>query len=155
MVEALVTVVDNIEAEDVNASIEIVNVEKVVTAEEKQELDALPVREQLLTFLSVIGFEAQVNQTLQASEESLSEAAIALKERIQARIAEMDEESYAAFETLLLESFPQETIEIDGVEYNFFIIEMVVRTGDEVRIERYGFRKEGEDWIFTQLEIAE
>ena len=49
----------------------------------------------------------------------------------------------------------KETIEIDGVEYNFFIIEMVVRTGDEVRIERYGFRKEGEDWIFTQLEIAE
>ena len=155
MVEALVKVVDTIAAEEENASIQIVNVERVVTAEEKAALDVLPVREQILTFLSVIGFEKQVNATLEAAGEALSDPAQALKAQILERIAAMSEEEYAAFEETLLASFPQEIIEIDGVEYTFFIIELEVRVGSEVRIERYGFRQEGEDWIFTRLEIAQ
>ena len=66
----------------------------------------------------------------------------------------MDEAAYAEFEATLLESFPQEMIEIDGVEYSFFVLELEVRTGDGVRYERYGFRREGEEWIFTRLEIG-
>ena len=64
MVETLVTVVDTIAKEDASASIQIVNVECVVTTEEKQALDTLPVKEQILTFLSVIGFEEQVDVAL-------------------------------------------------------------------------------------------
>ncbi len=41
------------------------------------------------------------------------------------------------------------------MEYTFFVIELEVRVGDAVRIERYGFRLEGEAWIFTRLEIAQ
>ena len=67
----------------------------------------------------------------------------------------MDEASYAQFEATLLESFPQESIEIDGVEYNFFVLEIEVRMGDSVRYERYSFRREGDEWIFTRLEIGE
>ena len=155
MVEALVTVVDTIVAEEESASVEIVHVERVVTAEEKAALDVLPAREQLLTVLSVIGFEEQVENTLQTAGETLSEPAQALKSQIQERIAAMSAEEYAAFEETLLASFPQETIEIDGEEYTFFVIELEVRVGDAVRVERYGFRQEGEEWIFTRLEIAE
>ena len=158
MAEALATVADNIaaagEAEGVAAGIEIVNAEKIVTAAEKAALDALPVREQILTFLSVIGFEEQVNRALETAGEILSEPALALKAQIQERIAAMSEQEYAAFEAVLLENFPQEAIEIDGEEYIFFIIELEVRVGDSVRIERYGFRREGDEWIFAQLEIA-
>ena len=158
MAEALATIADNIaaagEAEGVAVDIEIVNAEKIVTAAEKAALDALPVREQILTFLSVIGFEEQVNRTLETAGEILSEPALALKAQIQERIAAMSEQEYAAFEAVLLESFPQEAIEIDGEEYIFFIIELEVRVGDSVRIERYGFRREGDEWIFAQLEIA-
>lgn len=158
MAEALATIADNIaaagEAEGVAVGIEIVNAEKIVTAAEKAALDALPVREQILTFLSVIGFEEQVNRTLETAGEILSEPALALKAQIQERIAAMSEQEYAAFEAVLLESFPQEAIEIDGEEYIFFIIELEVRVGDSVRIERYGFRREGDEWIFAQLEIA-
>ena len=158
MAEALATIADNIaaagEAEGVAVGIEIVNAEKIVTAAEKAALDALPVREQILTFLSVIGFEEQVNRTLETAGEILSEPALALKAQIQERIAAMSEQEYAAFEAVLLENFPQEAIEIDGEEYIFFIIELEVRVGDSVRIERYGFRREGDEWIFAQLEIA-
>ena len=152
MVETVLAVAEAIEGE--SASIGIVNVEKVILPEEKAALDALPVREQLLTFLSVIGFEEQVNAALAADADGLSAEAVALKEQIQSRIAAMDEAAYAEFEATLLESFPQETIEIDGVEYSFFVLELEVRMGDEVRYERYGFRREGEEWIFTRLEIG-
>ena len=155
MVETLVTVVDTIAKEDASASIQIVNVERVVTTEEKQAFDTLPVKEQILTFLSVIGFEEQVDAALETTGEALSESAQALKAQIQERIAAMSEEEYAAFEQALLTSFPQQTVEVDGVEYTFFVIELEVRVGDTVRIERYGFRQEDEAWIFTRLEIAE
>ena len=155
MVETLVTVVDTIAKEDASASIQIANVERVVTTEEKQALDTLPVKEQILTFLSVIGFEEQVDAALETTGEALSESAQALKAQIQERIAAMSEEEYAAFEQALLTSFPQQTVEVDGVEYTFFVIELEVRVGDTVRIERYGFRQEDEAWIFTRLEIAE
>ena len=61
----------------------------------------------------------------------------------------------AAFEETLLSAFPQEVIELDGVEYTFFVLELEVRVGDAVRIERYGFRLEGGEWIFTRLEVAD
>ncbi len=155
MVETLVTVVDTIAKEDASASIQIVNVERLVTTEEKQALDTLPVKEQILTFLSVIGFEEQVDAALETTGEALSESAQALKAQIQERIAAMSEEEYAAFEQALLTSFPQQTVEVDGVEYTFFVIELEVRVGDAVRIERYGFRQEDEAWIFTRLEVAD
>ncbi|WP_417018984.1 hypothetical protein, partial [Anaerotruncus massiliensis (ex Liu et al. 2021)] len=84
-----------------------------------------------------------------------SESAQALKAQIQERIAAMSEEEYAAFEQALLTSFPQQTVEVDGVEYTFFVLELEVRVGDAVRIERYGFRLEGGEWIFTRLEVAD
>ena len=155
MVETLVTVVDTIAKEDASASIQIVNVERVVTAEEKRALDALPVKEQIYTFLSVIGFEAQVDEALSSGGETLSEPALALKAQIQERVAAMTEQERVAFEETLLSSFPQEVIELDGVEYTFFVLELEVRVGDAVRIERYGFRLEGGEWIFTRLEVAD
>ena len=152
MVETVLAVAEAIEGE--SASIGIVNVEKVILPEEKAALDALPVREQLLTFLSVIGFEEQVNAAMAADADGLSAEAVALKEQIQSRIAAMDAAAYAEFKAALLESFPQEAIEIDDVEYSFFVLELEVRTGDEVRYERYGFRMEDGAWIFTRLEIG-
>jgi len=115
----------------------------------------LPVKEQMLTFLAVIGFEEQVNESLEAQQTEMSAEAVALKEQIKQRIDAMTEEEKAAFETTLMESFPSQQVLIDGVEYTFFVIEIEVRRGDEVRIERYGFRHEGEEWIFTKLFIEE
>ena len=155
MVETMMTVADALETESEPVTIQIVNIEKVITTEEKEVLEQLPVKEQLLTFLSVIGFEAQVNQAMEASESSFSLEAEALKAQIQTRIESMDEAARAEFETALLESFPQEVVVIDGVEYNFFVLEIEVRVGDSIRYERYGFRREGDEWIFTRLEIGE
>ena len=148
------SVSESIQAEE-GATVQISNVESVITAQESQALSALPAKEQILTFLSVVGFEQQVEQALTTTGEALSEPAQALKAQIQERIVSMSEEEYAAFEEALLANFPQQTVEVDGVEYAFFVIELEVRVGDAVRIERYGFRQEDEAWIFTRLEIAE
>ena len=155
MVETMMTVADALEAETEAATVQIVNVEKVLTAKEREALERLSVKEQMLTFLSVIGFEAQVNAAMEASESNFSPEAEALKTQIQTRIETMDEAAREEFEAALRESFPQEVVVIDGVEYNFFVLEIEVRVGDSVRYERYSFRREGDEWIFTRLEIGE
>lgn len=155
LVETMVTVAEALEAEGENVTVEIVNLDKLITAEEKAALNELTMREQLLTFLSVIGFEEQVNAALESQQQSLSDGATALKAQILDRLSAMDEAERAQFEAMLLENFAQENIVIDGVEYSFFVLEIEVSRGDELRIERYGFRREGEEWIFTRLEIAE
>lgn len=141
-------------AEAEGAIVEIVNAGKLLTAEELSALEALPAREQLLTFLSVMGFEEQVNRALAAAEEELSAEAVALKERILMRIDAMGDGERSAFDELLRTCFPQETIRDGGAEYRCFVLELELRTGDALRRERYGFRQEGEEWIFIRLEIA-
>ena len=154
LVEAISAVAEELENQSANVQVQLANVEKVVTTGEKAKLDALPLKEQMFTVLSVIGFEDVVSRTLEAEGQELSAEAQALKEEIQARVAAMTEAEYAEFEAMLLESFPQETVVIDGVEYTFFTLELEVREGDTVRYERYGFRLEGDEWILTRLEVA-
>lgn len=150
MMKTLLTAVDALEKE--GTSTRIVNLEKVLTDDEVEALEALPMREQLLTFLSVIGFEDQVNAALAADEAVLSPEAEALKAQIQARIQAMDETAYAEFESALMENFAQENIMIDGVDYTVFVLELEVRADGALRYERYGFRHEGDEWLFTRLE---
>ena len=125
--------------------------EKLLTAEEMQVLEKLSKEEQVLTLLCAIGFEEQVEAVLDAKDEKLSEEAAALLEQIRARIAEMDADEYAAFEVLLQECFEQETIEVDGAEYTFYIVEVDVTDGDALTVEYYSFRYEEGSWIRFQL----
>ena len=43
----------------------------------------------------------------------------------------------------------------DGVEYNFFVLEIEIITEEGTRLERYGFREEEGIWIFAQLSVAD
>lgn len=153
--ETVIAIAESLEAEGEQVSMEIMNIEKVITVEEKAVLDTLTMKEQLLTFLSVIGFEDQVNDSLVATGEALSEEAMQLKQTILERVNTLDEAARTEFEKTLMESFPQETVVIDGQEYTFFVLEIEVRRGETVRIERYGFRNEDDEWILTKLEISQ
>ena len=153
MVETLSTVAEALETEE--AQVTIANVEKIVTPEEKAALDQLPLREQMLTVLCAIGFEEQVTEALAGEGVSLSEEAEALKEQILARIDAMNEEEKAAFQQMLEENFPVETVEMDGMEYRFFVFEVEIETEEGLRRERYGFREEAGAWIFVKLSVAE
>ena len=158
MAETLVTAIDVIEQENEGASvsISIVNVEKVVTAEEKAELDALPAKEQILVLLSAIGYDTEVQAALSSMDMELSTEAIALTQAIQERIATASDEEKAAFEALLLECFPVETVMIDGEPVDYFVIELQVEVDGEIHFERYGFRfDENGEWIFARLSISE
>ncbi len=153
MVETLSIVAQALESEKARAA--IVNVEKIVTEEEKAVLERLSLQEQMLTVLCAIGFEDQVKEALAAENVTLSPEAEALKEQILARIAAMDEEERAAFQKLLEENFPIETVEMDGVEYRFFVLEVSVETEEGTHSERYGFREEEGAWIFVKLSVAD
>ena len=158
MAETLVTAIDAIERENEGASvsISIVNVEKVVTADDKAALDALPAKEQILVLLSAIGYDTEVQATLSSMDMELSTEAIALTQAIQERIATASDEEKAAFEALLLECFPVETVMIDGEPVDYFVIELQVEVDGEIHFERYGFRfDENGEWIFARLSISE
>ncbi len=126
-----------------------------IAERDEAALDQLPLREQMLTVLCAIGFEEQVTEALAGEGVSLSEEAEALKEQILARIDAMNEEEKAAFQQMLEENFPVETVEMDGMEYRFFVFEVEIETEEGLRRERYGFREEAGAWIFVKLSVAE
>ena len=157
IVTTLVTAIEQIGLENVGkeTSIEIRNVEKVITETEKVVFDTLPAKEQVLVLLSSIGYETEVASALSSMDMTLSEDAVALTASIQERLANASEEEKAAFEQMLTDSFPVETITIDGVEYEYFVIELIVDIDGDVHVERYGFRfDENGEWIFSKLSIG-
>lgn len=154
MVDAMLTVVNTIVTEREAAQIQIVNFDKILTAEENTAITQMKPQEQLLTFLAVVGIQPQASDALSQVQENMSEESIAIQEQIKQRIATMSEADRAAFEATLVEYFPMETVTIDGQEYTWFTIDLEVNVDGVIRIERYGFRLEGESWIFAKLEIS-
>ena len=154
MVDAMLTVVNTIVTEREAAQIQIVNFDKILTAEENTAITQMKPQEQLLTFLAVVGIQPQASDALSQVQENMSEETSAIQEQIKQRIATMSEAERTAFEDALMEYFPMETVTIDGQEYTWFTIDLEVNVDGVIRIERYGFRLEGESWIFAKLEIS-
>lgn len=157
MVETLFTAIEQIERENVEKAviIEIFHVSKITTDAEKIALDALPIKEQILVLLSSVGQEAEVTVALNSMEITLSDNALALIDEIRQRLENVSIEEKAAFEEILKSVFSIETVEIDGVAYDFFAIDLLVKVDGAAHIERYGFRlDENNEWIFTQLSIG-
>ena len=144
--EALTALGDSLEAEEEKgAVIEIANLDLVLDKAEIEAMEELPMREQLMVvFFALSGAEAE--------EGTLSEEAVALVENITKRIASMTADEKKAFEALLTRTFPVETIEIDGVSYDFFVIVVEIEKDGVTAAERYGFRKdENDQWVLTSL----
>ena len=154
MVDAMLTVVNTIVTEREAAQIQIVNFDKILTAEENTAITQMKPQERLLTFLAVVGIQPQASDALSQVQENMSEETSAIQEQIKQRIATMSEAERTAFEDALMEYFPMETVTIDGQEYTWFTIDLEVNVDGVIRIERYGFRLEGESWIFAKLEIS-
>lgn len=132
------------------AVIEIVNLDLVLEADEMDALEELPVKEQLLVMLFAIGPTDFVDQ-----DTALSEQAAQLVQSITERVSKMTAAEKKAFEDLIALTFPAETIVIDGVAYDFFVIDVEIKDGDTDKVERYGFRKDDDgQWILTQLNLG-
>ena len=67
----------------------------------------------------------------------------------------MNEDEAAAFRRILEENFSIETVEMDGIEYRFFVLEIEIETETGLRRERYGFREEDGAWLFAKLSVAD
>ena len=131
--------------------VEIKNVEKVFTPEEKAVLETLPVKEQVITVLSVLGVHMEVVGDDQTVAHEISEEAAALQAQITQRFEAMSEEELAQFQKTIVESFPVRKVQIDGVEHTMFVIELEVVDGDEVRTELYGLEFVDGVWVLVQL----
>ena len=130
----------------------IVDSDKILTPDELEAMSALSPAEQVLVFTSVIGYEDQVNEVL-ADAEPLSEEAAKLKDAIQQRIAGLQDEEAAAFQSALDTYFPSQILVLDpyGNDYEAELLTVRVTSGEETRDEAYGFRRISGVWSFGQL----
>ena len=85
--------------EDVTVS--VVYSDEVLTADELEALNALEPAERMFVLLSVLGYENEVNHTLETWEHTLSDEAAALVAAVRARIEAMTDEERAAFDALV------------------------------------------------------
>ena len=127
-----------------DAEVELVGVEVILTAEEYQTFQTLPLIERMLVLLRAIGYEDEVTNALAEMELTLSEEAQALLVRILERLAAMPEDERAAFEALLTETFTKTD---DQVELTIVI--------DGERYELYDFQELDSIWFFVQAAIAQ
>ncbi len=128
-------------------------VENVLTKEEDLSLNALEMRERMLTFIAAVGFEEQVDKVLDNSGEILSEAAVSVKSQIQERISAMNETQKKDFEISLLKNFEYVTVEIGGQEYVLPVLEVEVKKDDQLIVVRYGFYVEDGMLKFGRIEL--
>ena len=154
MTETVTKVIEDIETSE-TAKIQIRNVDQILNQEEVKQMEAIPVKEQVFAFLTVMGFGDTIEKALDEADEQMSQKTLSLIESIQTRMDSMTQQERKEFNKVLEELFPITKVVIDGVEYEWFQFEIQVEDGDTVRIERYGFRLEDGEWILSRLETAD
>lgn len=109
-----------------------------------------------MILLSIIGYEDELDYGLTSLDLTLSDDTHALIDAIQERLSQASDSERAAFEALLTACFPIESITIDGITYDYFVIELSITIDNTPHYERYGFRFDADDgWIFTRLSIGD
>lgn len=139
----LAMVAQNLEQEGAATRIGVLHADEILTEEEYEALQALPLAERLLVILRVLGHEDEVaNALVELNLTPLPEAQD-LTDEVNRRVFGMTEEEQEAFAALLEECFcPEEgTIQLTLVM-------------DGTRYERYTFRNEEDVWIFVQSAVA-
>ena len=129
--QTMKTVSENLEAD---VQVKVADIENVLTADEATALSKLSAKEQLLVLLSALGFE---------SEEPLSAEAQALLDSIKSHITAEE----------LLKAFPTETVKIDGVDVECYVLTLVYTSANGEVLEHYAFRKD--DNTFARLTVEE
>lgn len=128
------------------ANVTVVNLDLMLDDQELSALEQLPVKEQLLVVFAAIDHSDILPQG------EMSDQASALAQRITQRVARMSAREKADFEALLADTFPVETVQIDGKSYDFFVIDLEIVSNGSVKMERYGFRQaEDGQWVLTQI----
>ncbi|MGN0776278.1 MAG: hypothetical protein ACI4MM_06330 [Candidatus Ventricola sp.] len=153
MIEKLAETVAEAEASGKEVNIEVVGAQQVMTETEYTQLKTLPVQEQILVTLASIGFEDVVSAAVETMNNvELSQEAQSLMETVSTRLNAASAEDRAQMEEKLAEYFPMREIEVDGVTYPYFVMELQIEVDGVMTVQRYGFRMdENGEWIFVML----
>ena len=154
MAQALAIIGQTLDAE--NVTVEIPNIDQVLTPEELEKFNKLNVQERLMVALVALGFRDVLDAALADDPNLLSPDALALVESIKARLDAMTPDEQAKLAALLPTLFAQEKVEIDGVEYDCFCIDLVIAREGKKEYQRFAFRQdEAGKWILCQIKIGE
>lgn len=157
MVSTLVESIAAVEEEGSVVTIEVVGAQEVFTEEEHEQLKELPVAEQILVTLSTIGFSDVVEAAMTSMNVTLSDNAAQLVTRANETMSQMPEEERKAMQEAIEKNFPKTQVQIDGVVYDYFILNLEIVVDGVARIESYGFRFDEElgQWIFVKMDTLD
>ena len=155
LTEVSVAIAKSIEEAETPVKAQVRKLDQILTVQEVNRMDQVPAKEKMFAFLTVMGFEEAVNKSLDASNETLSDYTVKLISDIKTRVENMTAKEKSEFDEMMQELFPITTQIIDGKEYQWFQFEMEIEIDGKIVIERYGFRLEDGEWIFSKLETAE
>jgi|GEM_PF-6951793 len=110
----------------------IPELEQVLTENETKVLRSLPIQDQAMLLLSILGED----ELVEANAEALSPAAAALRAVLAERLAAMSEEERAAFLEMLAERFPIETRRKNGQEIKVIVLTVAVEKDGQKVEER-------------------
>ena len=157
MISTLVESVAAAEEEGSVVTIEVVGAQEVFTEEDHEQLKELPVAEQILVTLSTIGFGDVVEAAMASMNVTLSENAAQLVTKANETMSQMPEEERKVMQETIEKNFPKTQVQIDGVVYDYFILNLEIVVDGVARIESYGFRFDEElgQWIFVKMDTLE
>lgn len=157
MVSTLVESIAAVEEEGSVVTIEVVGAQEVFTEEEHEQLKELPVAEQILVTLSTIGFSDVVEAAMTSMNVTLSDNAAQLVTKANETMSQMPEEERKAMQETIEKNFPKTQVQIDGVVYDYFILNLEIVVDGVARIESYGFRFDEElgQWIFVKMDTLD
>ena len=123
--------------------VSVPHLERLFTPDERARLDALPVRDRLLTTLYFTGFRDAVERARESDPALLSNAGLSLIEQIDARWSTQTEAERRARDHALEQLFPT----TDADSNPAYDLEIDV---SDARA-RYTFRPDGEEWVLASI----
>lgn len=128
-------------------TVEILHLDELLTPEELQAVNALPLQQRLLCALIACGFDSEVSRAARA-DRLLTPEASGLVDAILARMNGMDPQ---ALSQLRNACFPVTTIDLNGQRFPCYCVELRITEGGTSRTDVYGFRNEGGRWLLTTI----
>lgn len=135
---------------DMEGGVTVLHEDMLLSAEEREKMDALSPHDRILVFLCVIGFEEQVHQ-LRLGGDTFSEEAAAVLEAIRGRVDALTGEEAAAFAENRETYFPYLVISMNPTNLDYQQTYLTL-CRDEADNEDYGFARRSGEWSFCRLE---
>lgn len=141
MVEKLLRDASAIRIQYPNTTFEVIGADQILTANEYAAYQTLNTQDKILTVLNTVGFDQLVSSERMRLNLTVSETALNLMNSINARKAGLSAEERTAQQARENVYFPRQSVNVNGVQQNYFELGLKINSTGKDRIDHYTFRQ--------------